>query len=274
MAEMNMASQTDDQVKTPEYGGLMSGRLSTGGQRFQPAARAGGTSNAGLAGRLPPRDSRHPLMFASQRLAELTRKGGNLMRQARSRAAEEMQGRGLLSSSLAVGHAQDAAHRAALPLAFHDAEQANRALLQSREHGFKSGERRLDRGLQRELQTGLFAHRTSEREAGQEFSARQAEIARGWEGSQREMQRNLDKYGIDARMYLGELDASIRRYGVDKGFAASLVQSGMDYISQAAATGNFGSRELAGMIKGMTSSLKYMMEVIGRLTGLPVRQPA
>ena len=72
-----------------------------------------------------------PPQLVSTQLEGILRKDSPLMQQARTFADQEMQRRGLLHSSMAVGAAQDAMIRQALPIAQSDAEVYERALTET-----------------------------------------------------------------------------------------------------------------------------------------------
>ena len=243
--------------------------VNTGGQLHQPAlptaAAPRGTDNRAMNSMLRPADTRHPLMMASDRLAHLTRSDSPLMRQARSQADRMMQGRGLLSSSMAQGARQDAAYRAALPVALSEAEQANKAAMQARDQDFR-------REHDVTLQEGRFGHEQTLQSMAADRTAQENLARRTWEGRQNELNRQLERYGIDAKVQLGELDLKMKQLGIRSEFASRLFGSIFDSIGAAMSTGQYGSDEIAGMVRGSANSMRYLMDVIGGIMGTTIPQ--
>lgn len=81
----------------------------------------------------------------ADKVKELTSQDSPLMQQAKTDALKVANRRGLLNSSMAVGAAQDATVRAALPIASQDASQAFQKNMQGSDQAWKSGESALDR---------------------------------------------------------------------------------------------------------------------------------
>ena len=253
------------------------GEVNTGGQAWQPAQKPRGTSKQAASPMLRPPDSTHPRMFASDRLHQVMANNSPLLRQARVRSDEQMQRRGLLNSSIALGAAEDAAYRAAVPLAAADAQMANQHQLLGRQQRFAADQA----AKAREQQTGVLGQQ--QRFAGhqahlqRQFAADQAQIGRDWQATENALNRALQRYGIDQDVALQRELAEMRdltaRYGVDQGVAAQTLASVMESVGALASTGEMTATQLAefgasqmGLAKAVLKSLAGLGLNLG-LTG-------
>ena len=243
----------------------------TGGQLHQPAMPSAAapkpTDNRALSGSLRPRDQSHPLVFASDRMAQLARQDSNLMRQAAAKAGAQMQGRGLLSSSMAIGAERDARMRAAMPLALSDAEQANRAALQGREMDFKAEQDALRRQHATQMQEGDIGGKLALLERGAELRQDAVRTEHDFRERMARLQDETARYGIDVRKEIADLNSRVQLYGINRSFMASLLESAMGPISSAMSTGEYGASEIAGLARGTLASLRHIMDVVGGILG-------
>jgi hypothetical protein len=161
-----------------------------------------------------------------------------LNQMARTEGLKAANSRGLLNSSMAVGAAQDAVIKNALPIAAQDAGQAfqkNQAArgfeygmtAQEAQQGFQSGERIAGQGfattqaaLDRELQTSLQANQIT---SAEQMQYRQIASTEGIEAASRKLQADLQEKDIQFRMSEGGLDraAAVAAQQADIAFRTS-----------------------------------------------------
>ena len=132
-----------------------------------------------------------------------------LIRAARTRARQQMNQRGLLNSSIALGAAELAAAQSALPIASQDADATNRARELAARQSFEGEQNQLQRDLSLELQKRGFDENAIQRA----FTGEQNE-------ANRELQKLMQERGFDenerARVARSELQLELQKRGFDE----------------------------------------------------------
>lgn len=125
----------------------------------------------------------------SSRLTGLLSKQSPLQKQARTQGLQAANSRGLLNSSMAVGAAQDAAYKAALPIASQEASQIHQANLSKQEFGQQKTLQSSDQQQQRYLQEQDIGFR--ERVSGLDREAQERIASLNLASSERAAAANL-----------------------------------------------------------------------------------
>ena len=186
-------------------------------------------------------------------LTGLLDKGGPLMDRAATRADQQMNARGLLNSSIAVGAGQSALYDAALPIAQQDAQTFGRAgevnartaadfAMQGMQQNFQAGEN----ALQRSFQTG-------ERVSQNDFTSVQSALDR----QQQLRVQQLQEGGMDARQAT-QIAAQERAQKSDQVFTAE--QKARDQL--------FSSSERVAIQAFETSRLQVQNDFTARMQAL------
>lgn len=148
-------------------------------------------------------------------------KGGPLMTQAETRAKQQMNRRGLVNTSMAVGAGQRALYDVALPIASQDAGHFQELNRMTHGAGLEKGLMTHGEGLQRgtmthgaELETGLIQERATQ------------DIRRGWAEVAQQTQLNdqthlqqLERMGVQHENLLASMDRE-QRFNMEKAVVA------------------------------------------------------
>ena len=177
--------------------------INTGSPAYQPGSpslaqgAAAGGDNRGAGGLVRPRDSSHPRMYASGRLAELSSQKSPLLRQARQSSKQRMQARGLLNSSIAAGAGEAAALQAAAPFAVEDARLSSQHQLQSEanKHNIATDARRHEMGLETLGRQQEFT--AGENRLNRAHQADEAALGRGHQMSMQDIQNQFQSGQMD-----------------------------------------------------------------------------
>jgi len=195
-------------------------------------------------------------------VAKLVGQNSKLNQIARTEGLKAANSRGLLNSSMAVGAAQDAVIKNALPIAAQDASQAFQKNMASRgfeygmtaqetQQGFQSGERIAGQGfaqtqaqLDRDLQSALQTQQLNEAE---EQQIRQIGATKGLNDANLAMQQLLAEKDIAFRMSEGGLDraAAEKAQQADIAFRTSEGNLTRDLQNQIAKMNLSGSQQNA-----------------------------
>lgn len=176
----------------------------------------------------PPGGLLHSTERVEDELVRLTSQDSNLMQQARTSGAQQAQQRGLLNSSIAVGASEDAANRAALPIAQQDASQQFQRGQQTRQFGQEENLQGREFGQQTALQGREIEARSalSTQEAGQsqalarvQGDIQQANLVKEYEErgllSSQEAQQQRDtiaaEYGLRSGLSAQEFDQAMQQ---------------------------------------------------------------
>ena len=147
----------------------------------------------------------------SGRLQGLLADDSSYIQQARTRALQEANRRGLANSSIAVGAGEAAAIDAALPIALSDAQIAQQGrtlrtqeLMQAREHGSQQLIQRREHDIQRLMQEEGLSH-----EAAQNLAERN--LRRNMQWSEHEAQRLMQEFGLNHEAAQNQAERNLRR---------------------------------------------------------------
>ena len=176
-------------------------------------------------------------------LTSLTSKDSALNQMARTEGLKAANRRGLMNSSMAIGAAQDAVLRNALPVAQQDASQEfNKAQsFRNAQYGLLEQDVALEaaREAQKAAQTfqtseriGTQAWQTSERLSGQDFQTAERMGGQAFQQAQAELDRDLEKFLQDQNLSWqsgeNELNRALQTYMQERGFEFEGAQNELD----------------------------------------------
>jgi len=168
--------------------------------------------------------------------------GSPLQDRAATRAAQMMNSRGLLNSSMAVTAGQSALYDAALPIAQQDADIAARANENAAERSFRTSERQQSQGFQSGENALQRSFQSGERVSSQDFQSVQSTLDR----DQQTRVQQLQEGGMDRRQ-AETIAASERNQRADQVFTAEQRTQDRTFTSQERQQSQVFQRELTGV---------------------------